>query len=375
MVHDSSRQLFHCDYDHCKKVYSSKVSFNVHIALHKVEDGSLECAMCHKLYDNPQSLTLHIKVHSGSYTSKGLMEKKFKCSSCDKRFFASKDRDRHMLTHTKEKNFECNICFMKFSRSDHLKRHLLKIHPNGQKTVKQPRRKTMKADQLPDLTASELTRSIQQLLAETNMTMDGSAVVPLTTNGELAAAVQLTPMVSGSTGHRQINQSDPLNFTTGSVSNLRSGINSFLNNIQSNSSSQGTAGKQHSSTWQSSTSGEGAMRYVISTDALASGDGNTLSRYYITGETVRSPPSDGPMTAYLLPTDTSQNTTVNIDSIPRHSSLMMDSNHALPSDSLSNDFTADGMKVLTGLTPIFLNPDGTATDNDLIPIVYQSNQS
>ncbi|XP_067936469.1 PR domain zinc finger protein 5-like [Watersipora subatra] len=359
IIHDGDRQLFHCEQKQCGKVYSSKVSFKAHVALHKVEEGSLECYICHRLYDNSQSLSLHIKVHAGSYKTKGLMEKKYKCSTCDKRFFASKDRDRHMLTHTKEKNFECSICLMKFSRSDHLKRHKVKVHPNGQKKALKSTRVGLKREKedLSELSATEFTRSIQQILAETNLPMEGTAVTSLSSAAELvpSAASQMAPISNNNLCHRPI-QPDP-----------RTQANNFLH-ILPTSSSQ--TNKQTIPNWQPQGTDAGNMRYVFSGDSVAQPE-NGMARYYITGDTIRMP-SEGQVT-FLLPSETSQANSTNIDPLPRQSSLMMESSQTLPSDSLSNDFTADGMKVLSGLTPIFLNPDGTTTDTDLIPIVYQAN--
>lgn len=348
----------------------------MHTALHKVEEeGSLECSLCHKLFDSSVTVTQHIKVHAGSYKSRGIMEKKYKCTTCEKRFFALKDRDRHLLTHTKEKNFECNICFMKFARSDHLKRHHVKIHPDGQRTVKSSRGRNSKTEQLSELTASEFTRSIQQLLVETNLMEGSSSSLPLANAPDLGSSsttVQITPLLNTRTsGHN-----DPVGFTP--VQSLaqgqRNSINSFLNNIATSSSNLSSSQKPQVS-WQHGTV-DSSSRYVISGDPMTPQGDGTLPRYYLTGDSIRLPiQPDNTVTTYLLPQDTNAaSTSVNLDSLNRHSSMMMDSSQALPSDSLSNDYTADGLKVLAGLTPIFLNSDGTTNDTDLIPIVYQTNQ-
>lgn len=352
-IHDTSRSLFRCVYKQCGKVYSSKVSFKAHVALHDVEEGSLECSICHKLYDNSQSLAQHIRVHAGSYKGKGIMEKKFKCQFCDKRFYASKDRERHLLTHTKEKNFECGICSMKFSRTDHLKRHRIKIHPDGQSKPSKSSRRQSKSEkeELAELSATEITRSIQQILAENNLPMDGPPVGALNPGTDLGVgSAQMTHMLNSDLHHRALLPSEQ-----------RPGPNTYLN-ISSNSGSH-TSKHQVSSNWQHPAGDCNSMRYVVSGDTMAQAD-NGVAKYYITGDAVAT---------YLLSSEASQTGAVNMDSIQRQSSLMMDSSHALPSDSLSNDFTPDGMKVLTGLTPIFLNSDGTTTDTDLIPMVYQSN--
>ena len=37
----------------------------------------------------------HLKIHAGSRTVKGSVDKKFSCNQCDKKFFTRKDLKRH----------------------------------------------------------------------------------------------------------------------------------------------------------------------------------------------------------------------------------------------------------------------------------------
>lgn len=37
----------------------------------------------------------HLKVHAGSRTVKGAVDKKFMCNQCEKKFFTRKDLKRH----------------------------------------------------------------------------------------------------------------------------------------------------------------------------------------------------------------------------------------------------------------------------------------
>ena len=42
-----------------------------------------------------EDLMNHLKVHAGSRTMKGSLDKKFICGQCDKKFFTRKDLKRH----------------------------------------------------------------------------------------------------------------------------------------------------------------------------------------------------------------------------------------------------------------------------------------
>ena len=346
--------MYKCDYNDCVKQYSSKSSFRIHVAIHQVEQGSLQCPLCHQLYENSDTLMHHIKVHANSQKIKANSEKKFQCTVCDKKFFNAKDRDRHVLTHTKEKKFECKICSMKFARADHLKRHHVKIHENGDGKPARPRGKARggsaaRTKELPDLSATELTKSIQQLIAETNLTMDNTVLpntADLTSSSNHMHMAPIPNAIQATPSNQRINYS-----------------------IQTHTQSQSNLIKVPSSgsSWQSvPVSDSGQQRFVLSNDTTGTADPNAaMPRYYITNDNQGT-------TTILLPADNSTGQHMNLDTLHRTSASLynVDSSNALPSDGLSNDFTSDGMKVLGGLTPIFLNPDGSTTDNDLIPIVY-----
>ena len=46
-----------------------------------------------------EELMTHLKVHAGSRTMKGSLDKKFVCGQCDKKFFTRKDLKRHRYKH------------------------------------------------------------------------------------------------------------------------------------------------------------------------------------------------------------------------------------------------------------------------------------
>ena len=93
--------------------------------MHCAEEGQLDCKICklvlntrvsrvqsalyllnlaqhfllHKVmliqYYCQDELINHLKIHAGSRTVKGSVDKKFSCNQCDKKFFTRKDLKRH----------------------------------------------------------------------------------------------------------------------------------------------------------------------------------------------------------------------------------------------------------------------------------------
>ena len=52
----------------------------------------------------------HLKVHAGSRTVKGAVDKKFMCNQCEKKFFTRKDLKRHRYAQMLKVIFLQNIC-------------------------------------------------------------------------------------------------------------------------------------------------------------------------------------------------------------------------------------------------------------------------
>jgi hypothetical protein len=60
----------------------------------------------------------HLKVHAGSRTMKGSLDKKFMCGQCDKKFFTRKDLKRHrqvVALHTIKQKSEDSSCCVRCS--------------------------------------------------------------------------------------------------------------------------------------------------------------------------------------------------------------------------------------------------------------------
>lgn len=83
------------------------------------------CEVCHKVFQKPYNLKLHMKTHS--------TDKPFKCLKCPKTFARLHDKKRHEQLHEGIKNFTCQGfladgvtkwgCGKKFARLDALARH------------------------------------------------------------------------------------------------------------------------------------------------------------------------------------------------------------------------------------------------------------
>lgn len=102
----------------CGKSFSSRSSFQTHMAIHK-DLRKFECEQCHRKFRQKCHLQKHMLNHTG--------ERPFLCSMCPKSFKQMIDVQRHMRTHTGEKPYACEICGRSFSVEHCLKAHM-RIH-------------------------------------------------------------------------------------------------------------------------------------------------------------------------------------------------------------------------------------------------------
>ena len=82
----------------CKLVLNTRVSrVQRHNAMFLVNPA--QHFLLHKVmfiqYYCQDELINHLKIHAGSRTVKGSVDKKFSCNQCDKKFFTRKDLKRH----------------------------------------------------------------------------------------------------------------------------------------------------------------------------------------------------------------------------------------------------------------------------------------
>lgn len=127
-IHSPTKKVYICEKEHCKKEYTSLLSYKKHLALHSAQEGSLECQICSSVFSTKEDILFHLKIHAGSRTVKDPNEKKYRCEHCDRKFFTKKDVRRHLVVHTGMRDFLCQFCPQRFGRKDHLGRHIKKSH-------------------------------------------------------------------------------------------------------------------------------------------------------------------------------------------------------------------------------------------------------
>jgi len=87
------------------------------LTIHKTKDKSVTCDICCKTFCNKDSLTRHMKIHSGI--------KPYSCSVCKLEFARGDQLKQHMrAVHLNEKPYKCPYCAMSFKYSIYVKRHL-----------------------------------------------------------------------------------------------------------------------------------------------------------------------------------------------------------------------------------------------------------
>lgn len=148
-VHDPGKTIHTCSYDSCGRTYNSLTSFRKHQAMHSAEEGELDCKICKMVLQTQEDLMNHLKVHAGSRTMKGSLDKKFICGQCDKKFFTRKDLKRHSVVHTGNREFSCPHCTQRFGRKDHMTRHAKKTHANFYDSSERPERTRLISTPLP----------------------------------------------------------------------------------------------------------------------------------------------------------------------------------------------------------------------------------
>ena len=82
----------------CKLVLNTRVSgvqrHNAMFLVNPVQHFLLYKLMLIQNYCQDELIN-HLKIHAGSRTVKGSVDKKFSCNQCDKKFFTRKDLKRH----------------------------------------------------------------------------------------------------------------------------------------------------------------------------------------------------------------------------------------------------------------------------------------
>ncbi|XP_049546811.1 uncharacterized protein LOC125957851 [Anopheles darlingi] len=113
--------------EQCSKVFTVKEEYDKHQLVHQtVTDRSIICEHCASSFLTQEALKEHIKIaHS--------MDKKYKCTICNKLFAARRSLKRHKLCHEEEAAFRCPIdgCNEAFRTAGNLAKHKKMAHPAG----------------------------------------------------------------------------------------------------------------------------------------------------------------------------------------------------------------------------------------------------
>ncbi|XP_013404641.1 PR domain zinc finger protein 10 isoform X2 [Lingula anatina] len=175
VTHDPNRASLVCAL--CNKEYHNAGCYKVHMGFHDAEEGSLTCRVCEQIMETKEALCFHLKVHMGSRTAKGIMEKRHPCPHCEKRFYTPKDVKRHVVTHTKARDFLCQYCPQSFGRRDHLVRHITAAHSDGTpgakpKTVspRKRRKQSERTEESPAVSQETLAPVVAQVIASAPFT-------------------------------------------------------------------------------------------------------------------------------------------------------------------------------------------------------------
>ncbi|XP_055849496.1 zinc finger protein 236-like [Episyrphus balteatus] len=86
----------------------------------KLINGKYSCQYCGKKFTKPCLLKRHEVCHTGT--------KPFQCSQCDQGFTQKSSLDRHMLLHQGVKDFKCPMCSYSFTQKNNLIVHIQRTH-------------------------------------------------------------------------------------------------------------------------------------------------------------------------------------------------------------------------------------------------------
>lgn len=151
-MHTHDTGIFNCE--HCPQVFDTKLKLKAHerllhsdkgpiqhrcaycnenfgdykkkmahlAAMHGIKIPPVKCEACDKVFKDKQSLSVHVRRDH-------LMDRRYKCTECDKSFFKTSDYKHHLLKHSGLRSYKCDVCSKAFGRAYTLREHM-KIHDN-----------------------------------------------------------------------------------------------------------------------------------------------------------------------------------------------------------------------------------------------------
>ncbi|XP_065054985.1 zinc finger protein 98-like [Rhopilema esculentum] len=109
-----------CTCDVCGRKLKNAQSLTSHMRVHTGE-RPFKCDICGSSFKQGGTLTAHRRSHFGL--------KLFTCKSCKKTFSRSSGLRRHEKIHSGEKPYSCELCGKQFTRSSHVSSHM-RVHYN-----------------------------------------------------------------------------------------------------------------------------------------------------------------------------------------------------------------------------------------------------
>ncbi|XP_061725787.1 zinc finger protein 583-like [Cydia pomonella] len=123
-VHQGFNKRNKCDF--CEERFVGYIAKKAHmIKVHGLPEIQVKCPACEKTFKNHKYLAIHKRTFH-------MMEKRHKCTECDKMFFSTHEVKQHMLTHTGQRDFQCIICSKSYGRKSTLREHM-RIHADDRR--------------------------------------------------------------------------------------------------------------------------------------------------------------------------------------------------------------------------------------------------
>ncbi|XP_048003784.1 zinc finger protein 570-like [Leguminivora glycinivorella] len=123
-VHQGYNKRNKCDF--CEERFVGYVAKTSHmIEVHGMTELQVKCPACEKTFKNHKYLAIHKRTFH-------MMEKRHKCTECDKMFFSTHGLKQHMLTHTGKRDFQCVVCSKSYGRKSTLREHM-RIHADDRR--------------------------------------------------------------------------------------------------------------------------------------------------------------------------------------------------------------------------------------------------